>query len=227
MTTRHLPLLSLQVVLILFQNNRYRLVLLDQNAYTNSMLLLGSQLIKTPVMGLQTGAELAKVTIPLIDPANLKIMAYIVEGPLLDEHPSLILTNDIREFSSIGMIIDSSDEFVGLHDVVKIEQLYNLGFKLIGMSVIDETKHKLGKIEDYSVDSESFVIQQLHVKRGVIKSLTDTGLMIHRSQIVEINDKHIVVKSGAKKIPPVVEVERLSYTNPFRSTSPQPENSDI
>lgn len=191
------------------------------------MLLLGSQLIKTPVMGLQTGSELAKVTSPLIDPANLKLMAYILEGPLLDEHPSLILTNDIRELSSIGMIIDSSDEFVGLHDVVKIEQLYDLGFKLVGMSVIDETKHKLGRVEDYSIDSESFVIQQLHIKRGVIKSLTDTGLLIHRSQIVEINDKHIVVKSGVKKVQPPIKVERLSYTNPFRTTAPQPESSDI
>ncbi len=191
------------------------------------MLLLGSQLIKTPVMGLQTGAELAKVSSPLIDPANLKLMAYILEGPLLSEHPSLILTNDIRELSSIGMIIDSSDEFVGLHDVVKIEELYNLGFKLVGMNVIDETKHKLGKIEDYSVDSESFVIQQLHIKRGIIKGLTETGLLVHRSQIVEINDKNIVVRSTAKKVLPKVEVEKLSYTNPFRSTSPQPENSDI
>jgi uncharacterized protein YrrD len=191
------------------------------------MLLLGSQLIGTPVLGLQTGARLAEVSEPLIDPSNLKIVAYTLSGPLLSEHPSLLMTADIRELSSIGMIVDSSDEFIGLHDVVKIEELYKLGFKLIGMSIIDELKHKLGKVEDYSVESESFVIEQLNVKRGVIQALTETSLLVHRSQIVEINDKHIIVHTTAKKLEPVVKAERRNYVNPFRNSSPQPENSDV
>lgn len=190
------------------------------------MLILGSQLIGTPIMGLQTGVELAKTSQAIIDPANLKIVAYVVNGPLLDEHPSLIRIADVREFGDIGMIVDSSDEFIGLHDVIKIEELYELGFQPVGMSVIDEKKHKLGKIEDYSVDSNSFVIQQLTVKRGVIKGLTSTGLLIHRSQIVAINNQTIVVKAGVAPPEPVMHAERRTYTNPFRSSSPQPENSD-
>jgi uncharacterized protein YrrD len=190
------------------------------------MLILGSQLDGTSVLGLQTGAKLAQITKPVIDPANLKIVAYILQGPLLSEHPSLLMTSDVRELSSIGMIVDSNDEFIGLEDVVKIEQLFKLNFNIVGMSVIDETKHKLGKIEDYSVDSESFIIEQLNVKRGIIKGITETSLLIHRSQIVEINDKHIIVRTTAKKLEPVMESVRRTYTNPFRPTSAQPENTD-
>lgn len=191
------------------------------------MLVLGSQLDKNPVLGLQTGAKLAHITRPLIDPSNLKIIAYEVEGPLLSDHPSFLMTNDIREVSSIGMIVDSHEEFVGLEDVIKVEELYKAGFSLIGMSVIDEAKHKLGKVEDYSADTQSFVIEQLNVKRGIIMSLTETGLLIHRSQITEINDKHIIVRTTAKKLEPVVESVRRTYTNPFRAGNAQPENSDI
>ncbi len=191
------------------------------------MLILGSQLVKTPVLGLQTGARLAVLANPVIDPTNLKIVAYVLEGPLLSENPSLLLTNDIRELSSIGMIVDSSDEFIGLHDVVKIEELHKISFSLIGMTVIDESKHKLGKVEDYSVESSSFVIQQLNIKRGILQALTDTGLLVHRSQIVEINDHHIVVRTTAKKLEPVMKAERRNYVNPFRNSSPQPENSDL
>lgn len=189
------------------------------------MLLLGSRLIGTPVMGLQTGTKLAQTATPLIDPANLKIVAYVVEGPLLAERPSIIRMADVRELSDIGMIIDSNDEFISVHDVISINKIYDLGFKLIGMGVIDETKHKLGKVEDYSLDSSSFVIQQLNVKRGLVKNLTDTGLLIHRSQIVEINDQFIVVRTTAKRPEPVMEAERRAFVNPFRSSSPQPENS--
>ena len=81
------------------------------------MLLHGSQLIGTPVMGLQTGVELAEVTDAVIDPANLKVLAYVVKGPTLDENPSLLLVGDIRELSDIGMIIDSNDEFVSTDDI--------------------------------------------------------------------------------------------------------------
>jgi uncharacterized protein YrrD len=190
------------------------------------MLILGSQLDGTSVLGLQTGAKLAQITKPVIDPANLKIVAYILQGPLLSEHPSLLMTSDVRELSSIGMIVDSNDEFIGLEDVVKIEQLFKLNFNIVGMSVIDETKHKLGKIEDYSVDSESFIIEQLNVKRGIIKGITETSLLIHRSQFIEINDKHIIVRTTAKKLEPVMESVRRTYTNPFRPTSAQPENTD-
>jgi uncharacterized protein YrrD len=176
-------------------------------------------------MGLQTGTMLAKTARPLIDPSNLKIVAYVVEGPLLSEHPSLIRVADVRELGDIGMIIDSSDEFIGIDDVIKIKELYDLHFNLIGLSVIDESKRKLGKIDDYSLDSSSFIIEQLNVRRRGIRSLTETGLLIHRSQIVEINNTQIVVKSTATRVEAAIQPERRSYVNPFRS-SPQVEQRD-
>lgn len=190
------------------------------------MLILGSRLIGTPVMGLQTGARLAQASQPLIDPANLKIVAYIVDGPLLDQHPSVLRMADVREFGDLGMIIDSSDELIGIEDVIKVKSLHDLNFSLNGMPVIDESKRRLGKVEDFGVDSDSFIIQQLHVRRGLLRSLTDTGLIIHRSQITEINDTAIIVKTTAKKVTPVMIAERPTYVNPFRNTSTQPDTSD-
>lgn len=190
------------------------------------MLLLGSHFHDTPIMSLQTGGRLARISEPVIDPSNLKIVAYEVDGPLLTEHPSFLRIADIREISSIGMIIDSTDELVALDDVIKIKELHDLDFHLVGMPVIDEHKHKLGKVENYTVESESFVIQQLNVRRGILQGITDTGLLINRSQIVEINDNAIIVKSTAKKAPaPVMQAERTDYVNPFRSSQPQAEEA--
>lgn len=178
-----------------------------------------------PIMGLQTGAKLAVTKLPVIDPANLKIIAYEVEGPLLSEHPSFIRINDVREISTIGMIIDSNDEFVGLDDVIKIKETYYLGFKLIDMDVVDDSKHKLGKVESYNIDSDSFIIQQLNIKQGFIKSISEAGLLIHRSQITEINNHNIIVKSAAKKLMPITKSGNLTYINPFRSTTTQIKSS--
>lgn len=195
------------------------------------MLLLGSSLIGTPVMSLQTGAQLAQLTRPIIDPANLKILAYEIDGPSLDERPSYLRIADIREMSPLGAIVDSSDEFVAGDDVIKIKELLKLGFALIGMPVIDEHRRHLGKVDDFTLDSDSFVIQQLNVKAGLIRGIADTGSLIHRSQIREINDKNIVVEGGSKKIEAVTQPIRSQFINPFRAPigdvpTPQADSSE-
>jgi len=192
------------------------------------MLLIESKLIGMPIMGLQTGTQLAVAKSPVINPANLKIIAYEVDGPLLSERPSFIRIADIREISPLGMIIDSNDEFVGLDDVIKIKEIYELNFNLINLNVFDDTKHKLGKVESYNIESDGFTVQQLNVKQGLIKSLAESSLLVHRSQITEINNRSIIVKSAAKKLGPITKPDqKLTYMNPFRNTTPQTENSDI
>lgn len=194
------------------------------------MLVLGSRIINAAVMSLQTGGRLANVEKPLIDPANLHIVAYEVSGPLLSQKPSFLRTADIREYGQLGIIIDSTDELIGLDDVIQVEKLYRLNFPLLGMLVIDENKKKLGKVDDYSLDTQLFVIQQLNVRRGILSGFNDTGFLIHRSQILEINDSAIIVKSSARKsIEPVMNNLRAEFVNPFRkpqtSAQPEPEGS--
>ncbi|MFZ1301679.1 MAG: PRC-barrel domain-containing protein [Candidatus Microsaccharimonas sp.] len=187
------------------------------------MLIVGTRLLNTPVMSLQTGGRLAHTEKPIIDPSNLHIIAFEVDGPLLSERPALLRVADIREMGRVGMIINSNDEIIGVNDVIKIEKLYKQNFPLVGMAVIDDHKHRLGKVEDYTVDTDSFVIQQLTVKRGFFKGITDTGLLIGRAQIVEINDKEIVVKSQTiKSVEPVMQASRTEFVNPFRKSSPTP-----
>ncbi|HPF30986.1 MAG TPA: PRC-barrel domain-containing protein [Candidatus Saccharibacteria bacterium] len=191
------------------------------------MLILGSRLISTPIMGLQTGTKLAETKNPVIDPGNLKIIAYEVSGKLLSDNPSFIRIADIRELSDVGFIIDSNDEFIGLDDVINLKKIYELNFNLINHSVIDEIGRKLGKVCDYSLETDTFLIQQLNIKRNIIKSFNETNLLIHRTQIVEINDKDIVVKSNTKKLHSIQHPSQLSYINPFRSTVPQVENLEL
>lgn len=191
------------------------------------MMLLGSTLTKAPVMGLQTGGEIAQTKSAIIDPATLTIIAYVVEGPLLEDGPWLLRIADVRELSDLGFIVDSTDEFIKPEDVLKVEEVYKLNFTLLDMPVIDEKRSKLGKIIDFTLETGSFTIQQLTVRRPLLKSFNDTELLIHRSQIIEINDDAIVVHSEAKAPEPELHEVVGSYVNPFRKNdSPAPESSD-
>lgn len=193
------------------------------------MLIAAERFIDTPVMSLQTGSELARTAREVIDPFTLTIVAYELEGRLLDESPALLLIADIREIGALGMIIDSVDELITPSDVVTIQKTYEYQFELIGKNVIDENKRKIGKIVGYTVEAGNFVIQQLRVHRPLFRSFGDTEMLIHRSQIVKVTDDAIVVKSATvahdvkERAEPVTRV----YDNPFRKPpQPSPETID-
>lgn len=195
------------------------------------MILLGSNLNDAPVMSLQTGGEIGRTITPLIDPADLSVKAYLLSGNLLDGRPSPALRiADVRELSDMGFIVDSIDEVVLLDDIIKLKDLADLHFELIGMSVTDEKRTKLGKIIDFTLDTTTFTVVQLTVRRPLLRSLNDTELVIHRSQIIEINNKSIVVHSEATAPEPELHEVVGSYVNPFRkprSTAPEAMRRDV
>lgn len=185
------------------------------------MLILGKKLLGTPIISLQTGGRLAVTMKPIINPTNLKIIAYELEGPMLIERPAYIRIADIRELSNVGMIVDSIDEIVGQNDVISLQKICKLNFDLVNLTVFNKSKRKLGKINDFVVDTSSFVIQQLKVKNNFFNSFSQPELLIHRSQIIEINDKSVIVKdSVVKKTTKVQEPTPLTFVNPFRAETP-------
>ena len=189
------------------------------------MLLPYERFIDTPVMSLQTGSELARTNKILVDPRDLTIVAYELEGPMLDQRPSFLRPVDVRELSNLGLIVDSSDEFVGLDDVIRIKQVHDYRFSLLGLDVIDDKNKKLGRVQSFNIDSESFSVQQLVVKRPLLKSFGEAELLINRSQVVEVRETHIKVGSATTEAP--AKASLREYANPFRTGNVQPEAIDF
>ena len=158
------------------------------------MLIEGSTLLKYPLLSLHTASRIAEIKGLVIDPNFLKVVAFEINA--VSSRQSLFLeTSSVREFSKMGMIVDSDEEFVEKDDVIKLKETIDLGFSLDNMKVISKKKAMLGRIEDFIVNTEDFQIMQLIVKRPIYKALIDPELVIGRSDIHEINDSEIIVKS--------------------------------
>lgn len=170
------------------------------------------------------GGKVGSLTQPLVDPATLTIVAYTVDGSFANDTTMLLRLADVREMSELGMIIDSVDELITPTDVIKIQRLYELKFHLLGMPVQDKRERRLGKISDYTIETGNFVIQQLIVRRSWLHRLNDAELVIHRSQIIEINNDAIIVQSHAEAKKPEQKaaepaISSGEYVNPFRKPS--------
>ena len=112
--------------------------------------------------------------------------------------------------------------FIGVDDVVKIKEIHDFHFELMNITVKDERGKKLGKVTDYTIEPGSFLIKQLNVRRPMLKSLSDTELLIDRTQIVEVSNDTITIKNDEREGAPAAHAAKV-YTNPFRSVTPQPE----
>ena len=192
------------------------------------MLLPIKRFIGIPIMSLQTGAQLAKTAQPIVDPRQLKIVAFYVDGPRLTEKNAVLHPEDIREFSDIGMIVDSEEQLMSTEGLVRLQEIINYGFELIGTRVEDEQGRKLGKVASYALDPESYYVQQLYTQPSLLKRVVSTALTIHRSQIVSITNERITVRSNTVEQSSPVENVVKEFVNPFRSSAlEQPETASL
>ncbi len=158
------------------------------------MLIEGSKLLKYPILSLHTASRIAEVKSLVIDPNFLKVVAFEISA-VSSKQRLFLEASSVREFSKMGMIVDSDEEFVEKDDVIKLKETIDLGFSLDNMKVVSKKKAMLGRIEDFIINTEDFQIMQLIVKRPIYKALIDPELVIGRSDIHEINDNEIIVKS--------------------------------
>lgn len=185
------------------------------------MLVNASRLLGYSILSLHVGGPVARVVSEIVDPEKLKIVAFYVDGAEVKNDPEIgdiLEVADVREYADVGMIVNSTDDFVSKGQVKKLDEILALNFSLFGLKVVTKKGTRLGKIVDFVVDTNNFMVHQLVVKRPTIKSLLDPELMIPRKEILEIDDYKIVVKDEEEKIKKRATHEDFvpNFVNPFR-----------
>ena len=174
------------------------------------------------MLSLHVGQPIAEVLEPIIDPNDLKIIGFVVGGGVIGgEIGNILRVESVREYSDIGIIVDSEDVFVSRVDVMKIDEIMSLEFKLTGLKCVTKKGTKLGKITSYTVDTNNFEIMQIVVQRPVLKAFIDPELLISRNEIVEVDDYKVTVKDEEDKIRKRFVKEDFvpNSANPFRQPS--------
>jgi uncharacterized protein YrrD len=164
------------------------------------MLQLSSMLINRPVLSLRTGTEVATALEPIINPGNLKIEGFYCQDSR-SRQQLILVSQDVRDIMPRGVVINDHDALVLPQDLVRLSSVMNVNFVLIGKQVVTAGGHKLGKVGDYSVDTDSMFVQKIYVSQSIFKSFSGGNLGVDRSQIVEITDKKVVVSDLTLKVP--------------------------
>jgi sporulation protein YlmC with PRC-barrel domain len=150
------------------------------------------------VLSLRTGGVIAVAAEPIINPNNLKIEGFYCVDRFDKKISLILLYQDIREVIPQGIVVNDHEVLSQREDIIRLKELIDLHFSLIGKPVVTETKSKIGRVNDFAVELETMFIQKLYVAQALRKSLSTSALSVDRNQIIEITDKKIIINDLAQ-----------------------------
>jgi len=169
-------------------------------SYNKRMLQLSASLLNKSVLSLRTGAPIASISGPIINPNNLKIEGFYCQDRF-DKQQLVLLVQDIRDILPQGYVVNDHDVLAEPEELIRLKKVMDLNFELIGKPVVTLSKEKVGKASDYAAETETMYIQKIYVAQSILKSLTGGSLSIDRTQINEITPKSIIINELFKNAP--------------------------
>lgn len=164
------------------------------------MLQLSANLLDKAVLSLRTGQPVATVTAPIINPNNLKVEGFYCEDRF-DNQELILLYQDIRDVLPQGYVVNDHDVLVEPDELIRLKDILELNFQIIGKQVETVAKEKVGKVSDFATETETMFIHKLYVNQSILKSFTGGSLSIDRTQIQEITPRRIIINELIKPAP--------------------------
>lgn len=163
------------------------------------MLLLSSSIIGKRVFSIRESRPIGEIIGVMCQPKNLKIEGFYV-NEFGTKKIKILLSQDIREMYKQDFIANDVDALSEPSDLIKHQKLIELNFNLISKVVKTVSGRKIGKVEDFAFDSENMFILKLYVHQSLFKNFNGAVESVDRNQIVEVNDKYIVIEEIEKMV---------------------------
>lgn len=162
------------------------------------MLRLSSHFANQPIFSVHAGGKVGELSRYIINPDKLMVEGFYVSRGGIDTG-QILLVQDIREVTVQGYVIDHEEKFADPSELIRLKDVLKLEYDLMGLKVQTESGKRLGKVEDFIVNDDGWMIQKIHVRQPSWKSMLQSALVISRTQIIEVTDRRIIVSDGVIK----------------------------
>jgi uncharacterized protein YrrD len=162
------------------------------------MLKLHETLLNVAVLSLRTGGRVGTATKLIINPNNLKIVGWYVNDRF-NPNDLILLANDVRDISNKGIIINDHEVLTEPEELIRLKETLEVDYDLIGKKVVSESGKKYGKVTDYSIETNGFIIKKIYASQSILKDFSGGNLSIDRTQIVEITRSKVIINDPTEK----------------------------
>jgi uncharacterized protein YrrD len=161
------------------------------------MLKLYESVPGLDILSLRSGSPIAAIIAPLINPNNLYIEGWYVQDD--SKKQRIVLSQAIRDILPQGFVVNDHEDLSEIEDLIRLKEIMDLRFDLLGKRVTSQSGKSYGKINDFAFESSNFFIQKLYVGQSLVKNIAGGTLSIDRSQIIEITNQRIVIEDPVVK----------------------------
>ena len=172
--------------------------------------MFSKQLIGLTVASVQSGLPCGKIESLIVSPEKLtvELLCILDQGGI-----AYLLPSDIRFIADDRVIIDAEHKLSEADDLLRHQEAIKNAFSPIGCSVVTESRKKLGKVSEYSLDNQSWAAVKLYVSPGLFGNPLQEELMVDRHDVVDVMSNKIVIrdlhgKAGSRLTIPLPETPR-------------------
>ena len=151
-----------------------------------------SKTIQIPVIN-QDGEPLGIIKKILINFDKGKVIGFIIG------RNKIISPIDIMTWEDY-IKINNKDDIVSETEIIEVKTYIKDKRKIIGSKVITEKGKLLGKVIDYTINSNFYSLEKLIVKKTFLKFIKFNKQIIPANEIIEIKKNKIIVKEDTKDI---------------------------
>ncbi len=166
---------------------------------TRLMLKLYESTPGTLILSLRSGGPVATILAPIINPNNLYIEGWYVEDNR-NKQQLILMSKDVRDVIPQGFAINDYEVLVTPEDLVRLKDILELRFDLIGLKVESESGRRYGKINDFAFETNNQFIQKMYVGQSIVKNFNGGTISIDRSQIIEVTNRKVVIEDPVEKV---------------------------
>jgi len=170
--------------------------------YTKDMEKMFSNIVGTSVYLSDGRKPIAMVGDVIMDTDRGKLLAFVVDK----SNQMVIMDRDIIGWGDV-IQINNFDDIIEADDIIRLTDIRKKNIVLFGNKVLTREGKVLGKVVDFSLDTNNFELKNLFVAKYILGLLQYDQRIIPASKVVEIlkdkvvveDDLEIVKESGVER----------------------------
>lgn len=150
---------------------------------------------KMPVGALEEAEMVGKIKRLVVDPEEQKLIGFLVKTGGYFSKSYAVSMADVVDVDKNGLVINSRESLVERNEIVRLADILDKKFSLIGLPVRAKSGEKIGRVENAVVDTQTGDILRVYTSSFAKRRIFE------RSQIERMTFLEVVVKKNRQEVP--------------------------
>lgn len=128
------------------------------------MLFQATSLIGLPIGCQETRSKIGEILQIIINPEKGSLLAFLVKPLGFFSSPKLLSPVDVIEYDKAGIVCKSHEDLALPKEIVRAKKILDSGIKILGINARTTSGTKLGKVEDFLINTETSNVTKYYLK---------------------------------------------------------------